>query len=338
VITLECPPVAGDRVQRIYETLDRWLAAPTLAALAQCFGGEIPSQLSRTDRVAWLMNFSERWDFRALQAGTLSSDTGERSRWLITDTSLSEAQRDAIQAAANELGLIGAEIPSKRMYDFAWVLGGARLSCLLRPRFAAQLVTDHGVRCGSIALLAAARPVSATERHATDTYAPDAETEFDLINKGAEISFAMPAAFTEERSDDAANPNRSWVIRRYEKVGSFPPILSLSAPSSEPETRRANSADTYEFFFEHVQVPSGSSLLLITSQIYAPYQQLEAIRTIALKHDVVIETVGFPLEWSGDLQGMNEPGNYLQEIRSTIQSVDRFLRAFPSTQSHGNEA
>jgi len=338
VITFECPPLADDRVQRIYETLDRWLAAPTLAALVQSFGGAIPSQLSRTELVAWLLDFSERWDLRSLQAGALSKDTGERSRWLITDASLTEAHRSAIQAAANELGLIGAEIPSKRAYDFAWVLGGARLSCLLRPRLAAQLVTRLGVRFGSIALLAAARPVSATERHATDTYAPEAATEFDLINKGAEISFNMPAAFTEERSEDAANPNRSWVIRRYEKTGDFPPTLSLSAPSSEPETRRANSADTYEFFFEHVQASPGSSLLLITSQIYVPYQQLEAIRTVALKHEVVIETVGYPLEWSGDLQGMNGPGNYLQEIRSTIQSVDRFLRAFPRSQAFVSEA
>jgi len=79
----------------------------------------------------------------------------------------------------------------------------------------------------------------------------------------------------------------------------------------------------------HVQVPPGSSLLLITSQIYVPYQQLEALRIVALKHNVVIETVGFPLEWSGNLQGMTGPNNYLQEIRSTIQSANRFFSVFP---------
>lgn len=337
MIRLECPPLSGDRIQRTYTTLDRWLAAPTLAALVRSFGSEIPAQLSRVELVAWLLDFSERWDFRALQAGALSHDTGERSRWLITDTSLTGAQRNAIQAAANELGLIGTETPSKRAYDFAWVLGGARLSCLLRPRLAAQLVTKLGVRFGSIALLAAARPVSATERHATDTYAPEAATEFDLINKGAEISFNLPAAFTEERSEDATNPNGSWVIRRYAQTREYPPVLSLSAPSTEPELRRANSADTYEFFFKHVQAPSGSSLLLITSQIYVPYQQLEAIRAIALKREVVIETVGYPLEWSGDLQGMNGPGNYLQEIRSTIQSVNRFVSEYPRHQTFVSE-
>lgn len=326
---LECPPLVGDRVQQMYKTLDGWLRSPALADLVARFGSEAPAHLTTPKLGAWLLDFSERWDFRQLQQGTLAEDTGERSRWLITDTSLTESQRDVIQAAARELGLIGVEFPKKNAYDFVWVLGGARLSNLLRPRFAAHLVADHALRCGAIALLAAARPVSSTERPATDTYAPEAETEFDLINRGAEIAFNMPHAFTEERHDDAKNTNQSWIIRRYGAIGDFPPILSMSAPSSAPQMRRANSADTYEFFFRHVQVHAGSSLLLITSQIYVPYQQLEAIRTVALRHDVVLETVGFPLEWSGDLQGMNQPGNYLQEIRSTIQSANRFFRAFP---------
>jgi hypothetical protein len=326
---LECPPLEGDRVQRMYETLDEWLRSPALASLITSFGSEIPSHLTTVDLGAWLLDFSEQWDFRKLQEGTLAEDTGERSRWLITDTSLTQSQRSIVMEAARELGLIGMGFPGKNAYDFVWVLGGARLSNLLRPRFAAHLLTEHALQCGGIALLASGRPVSSTERHATDTYAPEAETEFDLINRGAEIAFNMPPSFTEERYDDAKTRNHSWIIRRYDKTGDFPPILSMSAPSSEPETRRANSADTYEFFFDNVQVPPGSSLLLITSQIYVPYQQLEAIRTVALRHNVVLETVGFPLDWNGDLQGMNQPGNYLQEVRSTIQSANRFFSAFP---------
>ena len=78
-------------------------------------------------------------------------------------------------------------------------------------------------------------------------------------------------------------------------------------------------------FFKHVKVTAGSKFLLVTSQIYVPYQELEAIRTVALKYDVTIETVGFPPEWTGSGQGMVYVSNYLQEIRSTIQSAHRFL-------------
>jgi hypothetical protein len=327
---LECPPLEGDRIQRMHATLDEWLRSSALASLVEVFGSRIPSHLDTVALATWLLDFSEQWDFRRLQEGTLARDTGERSRWLISDASLTDVQRDTIRDTARDLGLIGAEVPSKRVYDFAWVLGGARLSNLLRPRLAAGLVTDHSVHFDAIALLTSGRPISSSERQATDTYAPEAETEFDLINRGAELAFNMPPSFKEERYDDPANHNRSWVVRHYDGTDGFPPVVSLSAPSSEPDVRRANSADTYEFFFERMPVPTRASLLLITSQIYVPYQQLEAIRTVALRHDVMLETVGFPLEWGGDLQGMNQPGNYLQEIRSTIQSANRFLQAFPT--------
>jgi len=326
---LKCPPLEGDRARHMYAALGEWLRSPSLASLVKSFGSEIPSHFTTANLGSWLLDFSERWDFRKLQREALAEDTGERSRWLITGSSLTESQRSAVQEAARELGLIGMEIPSANSYDFVWVLGGARLSCLLRPRFAAHLIIEHALQCGAIALLASARPVSSTEREATDTYAPEAETEFDLINRGAEIAFNLSPSFTEERHEDAANTNLNWIIRRYDRTEGLPLMLSMSAPSPEPETRRANSADTYEFFFGNMQVPRHSTILLITSQIYVPYQQLEAIRTVALRHDVVVETVGFPVEWSGNLQGMNEPSNYLQEIRSTIQSANRFFGAFP---------
>lgn len=326
---LECPPLGEERVKHIYKSIDEWLRSSALSTLVKSFGSEMPSHLNTIELGAWLLDFSERWDFRKLQQEATAKDTGEGSRWLVTDSATIESLRDIIEQSARELGLIGVEIPSEHTYDFLWILGGARLSCLLRPRLAAHLVTKHALYCRTIALLASARPVSSTERNATDTYASDAKTEFDLINRGTEIEFNIEPSFSEERHDDSTNANKSWIIRRYNKTGSLPPIISLCAPSSEPDTRRANSVDTYEFFFNHVQVPPGSSLLLITSQIYVPYQQLEALRTVALKHNVIMETVGFPLEWSGNLQGMAGPSNYLQEIRSTIQSANRFFSTFP---------
>ena len=327
---LECPPPGEDRVKHMYESIDRWLRSAALSTLVRSFDSEVPAHLNTVDLAAWLLDFSERWDFRKMQQQAMAKDTGEASRWLVDDASINEAQREVIIQSARELGLIGIETPSKNVYDHLWVLGGARLSCLLRPRLAAQLIAERGFQCKTIALLASARPVSETERVATDTYAPDAETEFDLINRGAEREFRLEPRFTEGRNDDPTHPNKSWVIRRYTEVGNLPPVVSLSAPSSTPEIRRANSVDTYNFFFQHFPAPAGSSLLLITSQIYVPYQQLEALRTVALAHDVIIETIGFPLEWNGDLQGMTNPSNYLQEIRSTIQSANRFFQAFPN--------
>ncbi len=149
-----------------------------------------------------------------------------------------------------------------------------------------------------------------------------------LARAGAELAFGVTDGFDEERHDDPENANSSWRIWRYHVPPGSPPIAALCAPSSEPGTRRANSSDTYRFFLAKCGVPPGASLLLVSSEIYVPYQQLEAIRTIALPYALMVETIGFPAEWGGPLQGMVGPSNYLQEIRSTIQSASRFLSEY----------
>ena len=65
---------------------------------------------------------------------------------------------------------------------------------------------------------------------------------------------------------------------------------------------------------------------MVTSQIYVPYQQMEAIRCLAIPNNIYVETVGFPIEWNVNRQGMMRAVNYLQEIRSTIQAINRYLR------------
>jgi hypothetical protein len=175
----------------------------------------------------------------------------------------------------------------------------------------------------AVVLLASMRPIGDAEREATNTYAADAETEFDLFVAAAHQEFNLDKNFNEERHDDIENSNKSWIVRKYAADGYD--VFIIAAPSSDPEKRRANSADTYEFFFNKFQAPEGASILLTTSQIYVPYQHLEAVRTIAIPHKVYLDTIGFVPEWGGTLQGMNEPSNYLQEIRSTIQAIDRFL-------------
>ena len=333
-IYLTCPPVGPGRVALVYQAIEAWARSPVLSTLVSAFGAEVPYKADVPALIAWLLDFSDCWDFRRLQREATAKDIGEGARWLLDSSHLTPHQQQLTLKSAGTLGLIGIGEPMRESFDYVLILGGARLSCLLRPRLASELIEKHRIQPKAVVLLAAARPVAESEREATITYAPDAVTEFDLMNAGAERAFRLAADLAEERFDDPENPNRSWVIRRYQaSEGSFP-IVSLSAPSSEPDRRRANSADTYEFFFSRFSVPAYSSLLLVTSEIYVPYQQLEAIRTLALPHDVTVETVGFPSAWGGKLQGLAELANYLQEIRSTLQSAHRFIATYPRESDH----
>lgn len=251
--------------------------------------------------------------------------TGEKARWMVNNDAITAEQKLAVFKGRDNLGLRGISRPVLNDYDYIVALGGARMSCLFRPRFAKCILNCMENAPKAVVLLSGMRLVTDTEREATDTYAPDAQTEFDLINAGAEKVFGLKREYTEERYCNP-NQNKSWAMRIYTASNYDFPILSVSGPSSDPEIRRANSADTFAFFAAKQNIQTGSKVLLITSQIYVPYQQLEAIRTWAIPNNVYVETIGFPTEWNTSQQGMMKAVNYLQEIRSTIQAANRYIK------------
>jgi hypothetical protein len=273
------------------------------------------------ERLQWLSEFSRCWDFRNIQKNAEDIKTGEKARWLVKEEVLSEPQTAATMKAATKMGLVDSTQSVNKQYDSILVLGGARMSCLYRMKYARELCESHGVNAKEIVGLTGMRPISETERSATDTYAPKANTEFDLMCAAAQKTFDMLEIGQLEKglSD---NLNNAWAVMRY---GEEIPITVLAAPSSEPMKRRANTADTFSFWMKHHRDNTGKRLLLITSQIYVPYQQLEAVRILGFPHGCSIETVGFPREWSVNLQGAQTAVNYLQEIRSALLSMKKIV-------------
>ncbi len=320
-IYFECSEDKGIREHLLRKRINEWIHSDAMKKILSSFNTCIPNNLSTEESVNWLLRFSDEWDYRKKQQTAMDKTTSEAARWLIKDSEIEEQQAKVVMEAIADLGLIDVDMPLHRKYDYIVALGGARLSCLLRPRYAKKIWEQFGIKPRAIMMLSGARPIAESERSVTDTYAKGAKTEFDLICKGAEKSFEL-TEFEEERHCDS-NINLSWAVRTYKNVC---PVIALEGPSTEPNKRRANSADTYKFFVEKLHVPEGAKVLLITSQIYVPYQQLEAIRILSIPYNIVIETIGFPNDWSGQMQGMQQPSNYLQEIRSTIQAMSRILQ------------
>ena len=312
------------KISELNERIQCWINSKELKDIVHSFGGAYPNTTSINDLAKWLLNFSERWDYRRHQQQSRDKKTQENVRWKINNDTITDEQKDIVKNSISSLGLIGVQVPIEKNFDYVIALGGARFSCLYRPQYMHELLINKIISAQKAILLSGMRPISESERAATDIYAPKAQTEYDLINTGAEQAFGITPNYKEERYHHQ-NPNNSWAIRQYDTADDRIPLFSISGPSSEPDKRRANSADTYQFFLKKFDVKAGQKLLLITSQIYVPYQQLEALRTLALPNQLYIETVGFPVEWSNKLHGMMEPANYLQEIRSTIQSINRYL-------------
>lgn len=320
-IYFECAETRKDKKQILVQRMNQWIRSNGFNSILASFGTSAPDFKNIKDAIEWLLEFSNEWDYRKKQKNAKDAKTNEAARWLVNDTEITQEQTEAVMNGIEELGLVNVDTPLRLDYDYVVALGGARLSCLLRPQYAHEVISKYSLNPKAIIMLSGFRPIADSEREVTDTYAKDADTEFDLICKGAEQCFGI-SKYSEERYDDNKNINSSWAVRTYENET---PIISISGPSTEPDKRRANSADTYKFLFDKYQIVEESKLLLITSQIYVPYQQIEAIRTLAIPYNILVETIGFPNGWSGSMQGMQQPSNYLQEIRSTIQAMSRFI-------------
>lgn len=320
-----CGSDESETRKKIEEEIKQWLVSPELVKIVESFGGKYPDVDDTKHLVNWLLGFSEKWDYRQKQKTITNDKNSEVLRWTVNNSQISEEQQKAVFDGINMLGLKNVSIPHFDFYDYILVLGGARMACLYRTKYAKELILKMKRNPRAVVMLSGMRPVSDTERNMTDSYAPDALTEFDLMNAGAEQAFELSGEYEEIKY---MNPNmkKSWAIRTYLDLEYGFQIQSVCGPSSNPELRRANSADTFNFFAERQQIKSGSRVLMVTSQIYVPYQQMEAISNLAIPNNIYVETVGFPTEWNVNQQGMMRTENYLQEIRSTIQAINRYLQ------------
>lgn len=305
-----------------------WCAHPALAELVAVFGGAIPDGLSLSDRLAFLDEFSDAWDYRgrarAAAAERLSSqDAAGAARWLIPRLTLPAAQLNRIEAATTALGVTGETAPEGTDFDHIMVIGGARYTNLLRARYAREMAT--GRRVGHVVLAAASRPVLDSEQDAIDACAPGARTEFELMTYGAADAFGLDTReLMEHVRGRTGKPQGDETVWRFgpERNELGVPITLLETPSPDPERRRANSSDTYTFAARTLSM-SGSSCLMVTGQPVGHYLHFEALRSLAVPFGIRVESASFGVERYNRLGELDEqhPAKVLQEVRSAIRSA-----------------
>ena len=153
----------------------------------------------------------------------------------------------------------------------------------------------------------------------------------DALDAGVRAAFGVSAP-SEETGEEADHPHRAWSSRTYGPAG-LPPVRVLAAPSSEPDRRRAHTADTQRFWAEHVRLRAGDPVLMVTAPIYVPFQHCDALRTLAVPYGCGIDTVGVDPALATPARVPEPtltPGRYLQEIRSAIRSMRALHAALPA--------
>jgi hypothetical protein len=294
-----------------------WLFSPALADVVRAFDGTPPPPDTPLGQaLEWLEDFSLRWDYRR-----------GKERNLVAPQNLGPDVEEVVVRTAAALGLVGTTAPPRQHYDHVLVLGGLVRACIARPLYAAHLLGDGAITVGAITALAGFRELRGDEIELAARFGfgrlPD---EFAAMDAGVRRAFALdePAHERGERSDVVG---ASWAVREYRADG--PSVRVVAAPSKKPGERRANTEDTYRWFASDlVDLRGGETLLIVTSDIYVPYQHADALRVLALPHSVEVDGAGVvPGDADAALAQTFQPHNYLQEIRSTIIALRRLHEA-----------
>jgi len=280
-----------------------------ITALFQRFGIVDDDRLSPVERMRALEAQSDQWDFRG---------GGERN--LAAGVEFDGHTTSLVLDVVRSLGMVEASQPNRRDVDHVLILGGLVRACFSRPAAAAALLNSGLLRSSSVVALGGFRALNGDELDlAAEIGSSHLGDEFDAMEKGVRDAFDLTdAPAISDEGEDSDLIGGAWRIRVL--PGGDPTLRVVAAPSSEPELRRANSADTFSWFAERELVP-GSSVLLLTSAIYVPFQHCDAIRTLALPFGVQVDIVGVDTRLLAPPLGQQfATHNYLQEIRSTLRS------------------
>ena len=302
------------------DEIGRWIGSAPLRALVDRFGGRWPAgDLGAV--LAELDAFSARhWDFRA-----------GRERPDAREPAFDPGTARLVLDSAAALGLVRATPPALPRYAHLLVLGGLAHACLRRVGYAVHLLRTGPSVTGEVAVLGSFRPLSETEhRMLAEAGVASGDTEVDVLDAAVRLTLGLPAP-DEEDGHDAGHPHHSWSSRTYRPAG-LPPVRVLAAPSTEPDRRRAHTADTQRFWAEHVRLCAGDPVLMVTAPIYVPFQHCDALRTLAVPYGCGIDTVGVDPALAAPARVPEPtltPGRYLQEIRSAIRSMRALHAALP---------
>ncbi|MFN8103938.1 MAG: hypothetical protein U0U69_05715 [Acidimicrobiia bacterium] len=280
------------------------------------FGGTFPNGdgLAVCD---YLEHFTaEHWDFRA-----------GRERNQATEAELTSDQEQLVIQAAHALGMVEPQPPQYESFDTILVLGGLVRACILRPAMAARLL-HQGTRAREVIALGGMRALVGDEESILTSLGwQNLDTEFDVMDRGIREAFHVKDYSTREGSVDQSDLNRSWAITTYESDSLS--LRVVAAPSTDPQSRRANTADTYAFWATELRSGAQSArALLITTSIYVPFQHCDAIRMLTMPFGIEVETVGLNTASADIPPALRQdflPQHYLQELRSTIRSIHSLL-------------
>jgi hypothetical protein len=287
-----------------------WVNADALRELVVAFGGDAPDgQESLSAALAELDAFSMRWDFRK-----------GRERNQLSEQALEDMPTETVERAVQELGQCDVLLPAIREWDHVLVLGGLVRACISRTAFAAGLLQSGSISAREITCLGSFRPLNAAELAlAEESVGAVPRDEIDAMQLGAFRAFKFDGPF-QVRGEQYASAELSWETRASRDE--LPWHLQVAAAPAQDAGRRATTAQALAWFGRTRDIDAGTSILLITTEIYRHYHLVDAYRTLGLPYGARVDCVGMrPGDVIPELAHEFTAASRLQEIRSSIRAL-----------------
>jgi hypothetical protein len=238
-----------------------------------------------------------------------------------------------IQDAAAALGLVHGQPPHDR-FTHVVILSGAAVACVNRARYAAHLLAGS-LETAHVVSLGAHRPLGTkplpgredglSERgQARACGLGDVDSEWAAVLAAARQAFSLPDP---ERSEES-NPDTGTEEQRLARAARYvwPGVEVVIAPSEHPEQRqRATTTSQLRHWLALADLGPTDHVLLVTTQIYVPYQHLVGLEVLGLGSGCGVWTCGVDAEHAALPTRVFTGTDYLQEIRSTMLAARSLL-------------
>jgi hypothetical protein len=274
-----------------------WIDSPAMAALLGEFGLEPPPPGPLADRLGTLEEASDLWDYR-----------NGKERWEARAETFTPERDALVHAAARALGLLGRSTPNATEYDHLLVLGAGVGPMMGRSGLAAE-VLRNGTRAGTVWAMGSRR-----ELVKQVPGLPECPTEDDAVMLSLRRAFGLGEPTASHEGTDPAG--WQWWTRIY--ADARPPVYVLTAPAVGPNGKRPTTPDGFVSWSKTVPDPRGSRLLLVTTDLFVPFQHCAAVHALGLPLACTVDTIGFDRSAS-PYEPPHRTTELLQETRSAIQ-------------------
>ena len=232
-----------------------------------------------------------------------------------------EPLREKLYPLLDELGFLRINTPLAAQHSRVLVLAGSFSACFNNTNAAAGW-KDPTTR--SVDGLSCYRPINPKER-VSCAFASSSDTEFGVVSDAFSRVFGLAEHGFQDAFVGDRNLHMISCMRQFAAQPDGCLYRVFAAPSSEPQLRRADTADTLRFYVESVGLLPGESLLAATSNRHCNRQFLQ------LAHFVINNDLPVDLDVAGwipddQITTMERYDilQYLQELISTLDWIGRF--------------